>query len=199
MIGAIDRTIEEMVEEIKNDSKSEYMKVVGVALANAFLFSISAIIGSAKFVSITKLGLRIIGQPPDVIFTSVFTTVFVGSFFVGFILHSIMEVLGGKGSLLKGVSSVVYSVLPVAIGTLVASTTAYIPLFGPVISYASIFLLGGLGYAILYRMTRDLFDVNMITTFVGISLVLAAGTGAFYASFLASTTDISTILRFIRP
>jgi hypothetical protein len=157
------------------------------------------VIGSAKFISITEIGFTVVGYSPEFIFGAVFLAILIGGIFVGWIFSVVMNVLGGTGGALEGISAVTYSIFPVSIGTLAASTAAYIPVFGPVSSYVMIFLFGALGYAILYRATKEFFDVGMVTSFVGVSLLLAAGTGAFYASFLASASDINTILQFIKP
>lgn len=191
--------VEELGEEFRFKERTDYIKTTGVLIADAFFFSLAALIGSAKFFSITNLGFRFINQPPQVLFISIFCSVFIGGFFVGWVHKLVMRVLGGTGTSLQGISVVAYSILPVSMGSLAGSGLAYVPTIGPILSYIFIFLSGALGYAILYRATKEFFEVNMITAFVGVSLLIAAGTGAFYASFLAASTNINTIFRFIRP
>lgn len=195
----ISEEIEDLREELEPPTPMDWIKTTIVLVVNAFLFSLSALISSVRFASLTKFGLRVVGQPPDIVFATVFFSILVGGFFVGWIFTLIMDILGGTGTALKGVSAVAYSILPVSIGTLLASTAAYFPPAGPVVAYCLIFLFGAIGYAVLYRTAKEFFDVGMITAFVAVSLLISVGTGAFYASFLASTTDLNVILGFLKP
>lgn len=201
---AIEDMIQEIAEELRFATHIDYFKSLAILVVDAFLFSISTLIGSAKFLTFTKLGFRVAGRPPMIVTAVVFSTVFVGGIIAGYIFNFVMNILGGSGRPLEGISVIAYSLLPISIGTLSASTASYVPFIGSILTFLLIFSFGSLGYAVLYRSTKEFFEVNMLKAFIGVSLLIAASTGALYASFLASVSEVPTvrmdvILQFIKP
>lgn len=201
---AIEEMIQELKEEFRFATRIDYFKSLAVLVADASLFSFSNLIGSAKFLTLTKLGFRVAGKPPVTVVAVVFSTVFIGGIITGYIFNLVMDILGGTGRPLEGISVIAYSLLPISIGVLSASTVSYVPFIGSILTYILVFLFGSLGYAILYRSTKEFFEVDMIKAFIGISLLIAAMTGALYASFLASVSEVPTaridvILQSIKP
>jgi len=97
-------------------------------------------------------------------------TVAVGLFF-GLLANIIAQNLGGKGNYFAGLTSVTYAIVGPAVGIFIASILLYIPVVGFVISYIVLALMLAYGLSTLYRSYKDLYSLDMITTFVAISII----------------------------
>lgn len=111
-----------------------------------------------------------------------FSIFFLGGLFLGWLTKLTFHILGGKGHYYKGLSTVVYSLKYISVGILLAVLLSYIPFLGGLLAFLSVSTFGVISYATLYRAARELFGVDMITAFVGISVIFAVIMLSFYGS-----------------
>ncbi|HLD41935.1 MAG TPA: YIP1 family protein [archaeon] len=164
-------------------------KSVTMLLVAAVIFTVAvAISWWAVNAASTTAGLGALavlkgGQPVNLL-VGVFLSVFLGGLFLGWLLTEVMRVLGGKGTLNQGVTVLAYSALPLSVGTLLAVLVSHIP-YAFIGTGSAVFTLmqvialvlfsafGALGFAGVYRGTKDLYGVDAVTAFVGLGLLVA--------------------------
>lgn len=93
--------------------------------------------------------------------------------FFAFLLKVVMKTLGGRGSYYEGLASVAYGLFAVSLGILVAAPFFYIPAVGSLIGLLILAVAGALSISTFYRAVKELFAVDMITTWIGIGLSAA--------------------------
>ena len=154
-------------------------KSVTMLLVAAVIFTVAvAISWWAVNAASTTAGLGALavlkgGQPVNLL-VGVFLSVFLGGLFLGWLLTEVMRVLGGKGTLNQGVTVLAYSALPLSVGTLLAVLVSHIP-YAFIGTGSAVFTLmqvialvlfsafGALGFAGVYRGTKDLYGVDAVT------------------------------------
>lgn len=146
------------------------------------------------------------GAQPVNLLVGVFLSVFLGGLFLGWILAEVMRVLGGKGSLHEGVTVLSFSALPVAIGTLLAVLVSHVPyaLMGATAAFTVLQVIAlvlysafaAMGFAGVYRGTKDLFHVSDVTAFVGLGLLVLVF-GAALAIVPAGSALLSPLTRAV--
>jgi len=167
----------------KNLSKS-----VTVLLVTAIVYTLAVAVSwwaVNQAASTAGLGALAVlkGAQPVNLLAGVFLLVFLGGIFLGWLLVEVVRVLGGKGTLHEGVSVLAYSALPLSVGTLLAVLVshvsfAYLGAASPVFTVLQVVALvlfsafGALGFAGVYRGTKDVLGVDAITAFVGLGLLV---------------------------
>jgi hypothetical protein len=118
-----------------------------------------------------------------VVTTTFFFLGIVGSLFLGFLVQLVFTILGGKGRYFEGLTSVVYSLLPMSAAVILSSIFVHLPVIGVLLSFvvAVLFVLTGL--AVMYRAVKELFSTDMITTLVGMGILGGGIVLAFYFAF----------------
>lgn len=153
-------------------------KTVSVLLITCVLFGVSAGIGTLKF-SLAGIGagaMTIMG----------FLVALIVILLTGLLIELAARTLGGKGKYFEGLTTVTYSFLIPSVGLLIASVLLFIPLIGPGLAFLALVVSVVMGFAMLYRSTKDLFRIDMITSFIVISVVIAAFLLAAYGIALFS-------------
>lgn len=99
----------------------------------------------------------------------VFLIVLIGGLIIGFFLQKLMEALGTKADYYAGVSSIAYSMMPLATGVLIAGILGLIPIVGIVLALliATPFIL--MGAATMYYSMKTFFRTDMITAMIAFS------------------------------
>ena len=125
---------------------------------------------------------------------AVFAIVFLGGLFTGYLIMTAMRTLGGSGGFGEGLTAVAYSLFVPGIamfvnGILVSS--AVLSRSGSAMILA-MFLGGALmlwgaviGFATLYRSLKELFSTDMITAFVGATVLTIAGMVVIWQSMMS--------------
>lgn len=119
--------------------------------------------------------------------------------FLGLLAHIIAQNFGGKGQYFAALTSVTYALAAPAVGLFVASILLFIPAVGFVIGYIILALTVAHGLSTLYRSYKELYGMDMITTFVSISIItltiilsmLLLGANASFLSVLSPAGLVS--------
>lgn len=185
------------IEEIKE--KEMHEGSVGIMALAAILFAINSAIalnllnmmpvsvtGPSFVVKILNMGMVNLG-------VLVFFTVFLGGLFFGWVTKTIMNLLGGEGGYFEGLTTIAYPVLAATVGILVAMVLSYIPVVGTLLAFITIAVSFSVAYASMYRFAKELFDTDMITAFVGISVLFAIVIVSIYGSLATTSAGLKAI------
>ena len=163
--------------------KHDILSSVMVLVATSIIFAVS----SAITMSRTAILPSVIGVDLASVAISVFGIVFAGGFFFGWVLTLVSNTIGAKGDFFEGLTIVTYSLLYLSFGFLLSGILGLIP--SPVavmlLSFASVTVFGSLAYATLLRGVKELFDVDMLTSFVIVTVVFGVLMFAFYSMALS--------------
>ena len=187
-----------LLKPIKSKREENLGKAVGILVVSAILFAIAAMIAFygaqqlSKFIpsEMTALGYAGIGG-------GMFLLIFLGGLFYGWLLQLIMNVFTEKGKYLDGLTVVSYSCLPVSIGAIIAVIVGLIPWIGSVISFVVMAIFSVIGYALVYQLTRNLFESDMITAFVAIIVLTGATALAVSISAVTGISILKGLLPFL--
>ncbi|MBI4175785.1 MAG: YIP1 family protein [Candidatus Aenigmarchaeota archaeon] len=161
------------------------LSAIGSAIMTPRFFS-TALGTLGQFRSIPNLGLPGAGA----VAIGVFFIVFVGGLFYGWLARLAFTTLGGKGGYFEGLTAVAIPAKLMSIGFLIAAIFTYVPAIGGVVAFLALLIFGVLAYAMLIRASKELFSVDMVTAFVGVTVLLTVsilavlGASAFGASSL---------------
>lgn len=114
-----------------------------------------------------------------------------------------LNVMGGKGKIVDGISAVAYSTLYGGIGLLVSSLIAYIPSVG---DWPVGFWLAGLVFAffsvldisIFFRLLKDLFDVDSALVLLGTLVIFYSAFFGFYFFLSAQAFSFENLVALIQ-
>ena len=187
------------VLEKEKEEKNTVKSIVILLVASAVL-ALSAAIGIFRVLSSVlgttgfDLGYFGAGLGTGIVAVIVFVLVFIGGLFFGLVLKMIFTVLGGEGGYFEGLSVIAYSLLPFSIGALISSVCTFIPFVGGVISFAALAIFGAVAYATLYRASKELFNTDMITSFIGITVLVGVMVLALYISLFSTLMGLTGII-----
>lgn len=123
-------------------------------------------------------------------FLMTFILIFIGAIFLSFLLNKIVNILGGKGEFYDGLTSVVYSLVPLSVGILLASVLVFVPVVGIFLGALILAIKFAIGMAILYRGTKEMYKTDMIVSFIAVSVLVLAVIVSLYSFlvlYMAST------------
>ncbi|MFP4045895.1 MAG: YIP1 family protein [Candidatus Aenigmatarchaeota archaeon] len=196
-----------IVNYLKNPSKafeevkeSDLKETIGIQALVSVIFTINTFIGLDM---LKKMDLVIKG--PEAITTilsfeaanlgiAAFFIVFIGGLFFGWIMKIIMNMLGGDGDYFEGLVTVAYPLLLGAIGILVAMVVSYIPTVGIGLTFLTIAAFIAAAYASLFRFASEMFEVKMITAFIGVTILFAVIMVSIYGSLATTASGLTSIL-----
>jgi len=92
--------------------------------------------------------------------------------FFALLLKIVMTTLGGKGNYYKALTALVYGTFALSIGILISSPFFYVPKFGFLFGLLFLSIAGALSISTLYRAVKEFFETDIMTTWIGIGLVL---------------------------
>jgi hypothetical protein len=163
------------VEAIKKaKTKKEINKVSSLFIVEWFLIGIANVIIYANLGKLTMIGIGL----------AVFLIGIPLALFLAFLLSVIIKILGGRGSYYNGLTSIVYGTFAISIGILVSSPFFYVPKIGFVFSLFILIISGALSIATFYRSIKELFNIDIITTWIGLGLMVAAITFGVYLTLI---------------
>ncbi|MDI6806941.1 MAG: YIP1 family protein [Candidatus Aenigmarchaeota archaeon] len=125
--------------------------------------------------------------------------VFLGGLFFSWLLKLTMQILGGKGEFVHGLATIAYSTLPISIGVLITALLIHIPFMGAVLSFLAIAVFGVIGYALVFRLIKLLFEVDMITAFVAVNILVGIIALAFYTTAITFGLGLSKLAPTLAP
>jgi hypothetical protein len=115
---------------------------------------------------------------------TIFLVGFLSTIFIGWIIQLIIVTLGGKGKYFEGLTAYVLGLFPISLGFFIASIISYIPVVGFFISFILIASFSALGISMFYRGLKEMFGTDMITTWIGVSILIVSIFMAFYLSLV---------------
>ncbi len=107
-----------------------------------------------------------------------------GTLFYGFLTQIVMNVLGGKGKYYEGLTAMVYPKIPVSVGLFVGSIFLNFTGVGMLLALVAGIVFMVLGVSTLYRGMKEMFGVDMIHAWIGISVLILSTLLALYAVLL---------------
>jgi len=119
--------------------------------------------------------------------TAVIATIIMGivfTLFFGYLLTAAMRILGGKGDYYQGLTTLVYTIYPLAFGVLIASILSLIPIAGMILGFLVVSVLAVMSVATFFRATMDLFRVDAIRAFIACQVMFLGFFLAFYISLI---------------
>jgi len=107
----------------------------------------------------------------------------VATLFSGFLTQIVFTCLGGKGKYFEGLTSNVYALLPVSTASIFSSIFLYLPALGVLLSFITFAIFTVLGLSILYKSVKEFFSTDMVSSLVGINILIAGVVLALYLAF----------------
>lgn len=173
--------------------KRDMLGSILVLVAASIVFAVSA----AMTISTSSVLASVSAVNMGTVAVAVFGMVFLGGLFLGWLLSLAANVLGTKGGFFEGLTSVAYALLYLSMGFLLSGLFALTsnPFLMLVASFVSVMTFGVIGYMTMFRAVRDLFGVDMITTFIIVTVVMSVAGFSFYALIFSSAFagSLSTI------
>jgi len=105
----------------------------------------------------------------------------IATLFAGFLTEIVFRTLGGKGQYYEGLTTVVYSEIPLSFGLMISSFFLLGKYVGVVIALFVASIYSVMALATTYKAAKELFKIDMITTWVGIGVLIGGILIALYA------------------
>jgi hypothetical protein len=160
------------IEAVKRTKvKRNIEKISSLLVVEWFIISIANIIMFGNLGKLTMISTGI----------TVFLAGIPLTLFISLILFLIMRTLTGKGSYYKALTGITFGLFAISMGILISSPFVYVPKFGFLIMLLLLSITGSLSLAVFYRSIKELFDSDIVTTWIGMGLV---GAGLMLAVYL---------------
>jgi len=160
---------QEAIEEVKKERNLStpiiYLLIAGIltAISLAILsYNVGGTISSE-----TKLAQML--SNPGIAAVAGFLLVFVGGLLGGLYYMLVMDALRTESDYFAGVATIAHTAMPASLGLLILSILSLIPKVGAIVGAIIGLIFFALSAGTLYNATREFFDTDMITTFVGVS------------------------------
>lgn len=166
------------------------------------LIEAAIIFGIATAVIIAKLPLAfgsVIAVAIAASFVSGLLIVIIAALFLGLVLHTTAAIMGGKGEYYNALTIVSYAMVSPVIGILIAAILSFIPVIGMIIGLIVLAITIAHGISMLYKGTKELYSVDMVTTLVIISIVTISIIGAVWIAAATNIASFSSFGSFITP
>lgn len=160
---------QEAIEEVKKERNLStpiiYLLIAGIltAISLAILsYNVGGTISSE-----TKLAQML--SNPGIAAVAGFLLVFVGGLLGGLYYMLVMDALRTESDYFAGVATIAHTAMPASLGLLILSILSLIPKVGAIVGAIIGLIFFALSAGTLYNATREFFDTDMITAFVGVS------------------------------
>ena len=160
---------QEAIEEVKKERNLStpiiYLLIAGIltAISLAILsYNVGGTISSE-----TKLAQML--SNPGIAAVAGFLLVFVGGLLGGLYYMLVMGALRTESDYFAGVATIAHTAMPASLGLLILSILSLIPKVGAIVGAIIGLIFFALSAGTLYNATREFFDTDMITAFVGVS------------------------------
>lgn len=129
-------------------------------------------------------------MPKSTILIAVFVGGIIATLFAGLLAEITFKTLGGKGAYQEGLTTVVYPLVPLSFGLMISSFLLLGKYVGAVIALFVASIYGVMSLATVYKTAKELFRLDMITTWVGIGVLVG---GALFAVYAVSLGYLGTV------
>ena len=161
---------EEAIEDVKKERNLStpiiFLIIAGIltAISLALLsYSMSGTISSTE----TRVAQLL--SKPWMAAISGFLLVFIGGLLGGLYYMLVMRALKTESDYFAGVATLAHTAMPSSLGLLILSVLSLIPKVGLIIGAIVALVFFALSAGTLYNATREFFETDMITAFVGVS------------------------------
>jgi hypothetical protein len=118
--------------------------------------------------------------------------------FFGLLIQIVFHILGGKGTYWTGLTSAVYAKFPLAFGFFLGSVLFTVPFFGAALGAILIVVMAVISISTLYRALKELFQVEVITAWIGVGILVTALLVSFWLSIILLSPSAPFLLNFLR-
>ena len=150
-----------------------------------FLVASSLIFAIAAVINISNLSVfsSVMGFDSVSLAISVFGIVFTGGLFMGWLVTLAANILGAKGGFFEGLTSVTFPLVYLSFGFLLSAVLSLIqnPVATMLLSFASVMIFGVISYTTMFRAIKEFFGVDLLTSFVIVTVIFGVGMFALYA------------------
>jgi hypothetical protein len=174
---------------IKHAKKKKDIHYTTKVLAvKSFLISVAMLflVFKDSYASATPLMVLSLGM-------STFFFVILMAIIFSWAIQLIANTLGGKGKYFEALTSITYALAAPSLGILLASLLTIVPQSWPV-SFIILVPAFALGIATLYRSIRELFKIDMVTTFVTVSITITSFLLAAYTLVTLNLLSTASLL-----
>ncbi len=154
---------------LKRKREVDYNNAIVRLVVAAILLGISAMIMTQALPAMVTSVLQ-----PTYLSVGIILLALAGGFFLPVVLQLVMTTLGGKGRYVHGLFAISQTMLVMSVGIFIFSILAYVPVVGNIVGAMIATVLIAVAYAQLYSLTRNLYETDMITTFIGVSILITA-------------------------
>ncbi|MBI4020242.1 MAG: hypothetical protein HY367_02835 [Candidatus Aenigmarchaeota archaeon] len=179
----------------KNLGKSVlYLLTGSILFAIGIAIMLSRVLPSVlgRMVPETIPGLAALGTGAGGI--AVFFLLFIGGLFYGWLAKLTFTTLGGKGNYFEGLTTIAVPLKLLSIGFIISAIFSYVPIVGSVVAFIALAISGVLAYSMMLRAAKELFATDMITAFVGVTVLMTITILAFYGAFVFGLAGLSSFL-----
>jgi len=201
MLGKLFSDPAAAVLQVTKGKKKTTSRAMTILLITSFLVALAACIASTKL-GVAAVPALMLGSLPAalaLIGFVVFLLVLISGLFFAWLIKIAATTLGGKGKYLDGLFVISLSTFAPAVGLLIASVffeTAAFNLYGigTAVSVLSIVVTVVLMFATMYRSAKEIFAMDMITTYVMVSIIIIAVTVIYLLSFAGILSQMGIML-----
>jgi len=130
---------------------------------------------------------------------SVAIVTFIAGLFFSWLFSLGMSMLGGHGDFYEGLASISYPLSIFSVGIFIAALASYAGVLGWIISFLALTTCGMLSYTALFRATKEMFRVDMLTAFIGVSALFAVMIFALYGSTMVGVLSSGFLPQILQP
>lgn len=166
-----------MVLELKRERNMGGLFLMSIITVGiwAFVAAVAILVAASfmKMMPIHQSSQFILNAPiiAAVAFFLVLVAGFIGLLFLGLIVWIVMNILGGRGEYFEGLAAVVPPAFYLSVGSFIVVIMLFLPLIGFLIAPLLLITVFATSLALSYRAIKELFEVDMIHAFVGVSIV----------------------------
>ncbi|HEC86306.1 MAG TPA: hypothetical protein ENI49_00300 [Thermoplasmatales archaeon] len=189
---------QEDIEEVKKEKSLAtpiiYLLIAGILTAISapiFTYSMSSI-RSAVYAS-GSVG-SMLSAGPGVAAILGFLMVFLGGLLGGLYYMLVMRALKTESDYFAGVATIAHTAMPASLGFLILSVLSLLPMVGIIIGAIISLIFFALSAGTLYNATREFFETDMITAFVGVSAFALSMVVIIYLFTFSMMTTLMTSL-----
>jgi hypothetical protein len=141
-------------------------KTVSTLLEACIVLGLAAIIVSFRTLALDSVTTAVsIG-------VGVIAFVLLASIISAFVIEIVMHTLGGKGKYYEALTVISYSIVPISAGMLLSSIVLFVPSAGFLLAFMLLLPTVAMGIALVYKGVKELFKVDMITSYAGVTIMI---------------------------
>ena len=159
---------------LKAKKEKNMAKTLGFLIITSLIFGISSILLMKNF---------LFGSTALIFGVAMFLISLIFALVFGLTIQISATILGGKGKYFEGLTSITYPLFYLSIGLLAISLLSFLPFTGA-LNIIIIFVSFATAVSVLYRGIKELFSLDMVTTFVVVSIQTLVIVVAIYSTMM---------------